>query len=93
MPKNVNNNPMEEALKVMFTQMRATVGFKLFGEKAIAAMIKELKQSEEGPMPGKKVIKAIDPDTLSDEDKKHALNAINLIKLKKRWDHKRMNMR
>ena len=60
------------ALKVMFTQMQATVRMKLFGEKAIAAMIKKLKQLKEGPMPGKRVIKAVDPDTiLIEELKKH----------------------
>ena len=35
------------------------------GERAVAVMIKELKQLEEGPMPGKKVVTAINPDTPS----------------------------
>ena len=39
---------IKAAVNVMFTQMQATRGFKLFGERAVAAMIKELKQSEEG---------------------------------------------
>ena len=60
---------IKNAVKVMFTQMQATRGFKLFGERAVAAMIKELKQLEEGPMPGKKVVTAINPETLSAEDK------------------------
>ena len=67
----------------MFTQMQATRGFKLFGERAVAAMIKELKQLEEGPMPGKKVVTAINPDTLSAKDKAKSLNAVNLIKQKR----------
>ena len=46
---------IKAAVNVMFTQMQATRDFKLFGERAVAAMIKELKHLEEGPMPGKKV--------------------------------------
>ena len=46
---------MRVATNVMFTQMQATTGFKFFGEKAVAAMFKELKQLEHGPMPGKRI--------------------------------------
>ena len=74
---------MKSATRVMFTQMGAAKGIKLFGERAIAAIVKELKQLEYGPMPGKKVVEAIDPDTLSLLQKKMALNAINLIKEKR----------
>ena len=56
--ENKNTFDTETSIKasvnLMFTQMQATRGFKLFGERAVAAMIKELKQLEEGPMPGKK---------------------------------------
>ena len=38
--------PIKAAVNVMFTQMQATRGFKLFGERAVAATIKELKQLE-----------------------------------------------
>ena len=58
---------IKSSVNVMFTKIQATRGFKLFGERAVAAMIKELKQLEEGPMPGKKVVTAINPDTLSAE--------------------------
>ena len=34
---------IKAAANVIFTQMQATRGFKLFGERAVAAMIKELK--------------------------------------------------
>ena len=73
---------IKAAVNVMFTQMQATRGFKLFGERAVAAMIKELKQLEEGPMPVKKVVTEINPDALSAEDKAKSLNAVNLIKQK-----------
>ena len=35
---------MKSTVNVMFTQMQATLGFNLFGESVVAAMIKELKQ-------------------------------------------------
>ena len=35
---------IKAAVNVMSTQMQATRGFKLFGEPAVAAMIKEFKQ-------------------------------------------------
>ena len=63
--------------------MQATRGFNLFGDRAVAAMIKELKQLEEGPMTGKKLLTAINPETLSAEEKAKLLNAVNLIKQKR----------
>ena len=72
--------PIKASVNVMFTQMQATRGFKLFGERSVAAMIKELKQLEEVPMPGKKVVTAINPDTLSIEEKSKSLNAVSFIK-------------
>ena len=71
---------IKASVNVMFTQMQATRGINLFGERAVAAMIKELKQLEEYPMPGKKVVTAINPETLSAEDKAKSLNAVNIIK-------------
>ena len=35
---------IKASVNVFFTQMQATRGLKLFGERAVAAMIKELKQ-------------------------------------------------
>ena len=46
-------------------------------------MSKELNQLEHVPIPGKRVLRAIDPDTMSSEEKKKALNAINIIKKKR----------
>ena len=43
---------MKSTTKVMFTKMRASKGIKIFGERAIAAIFKELKQLEYGPMLG-----------------------------------------
>ena len=43
---------MKYSVNVTFTQMQATRGFNLFGERAVSVMIKELKKLEEVPMPG-----------------------------------------
>ena len=63
----------------MFTQIQATRSFKLFGERAVAAMIKELKQSEEVPMPEEKVVTEMSPETLSAENEAKSINAVNPI--------------
>ena len=93
--KKKNTFDVETSIKasvnVMFTQMQATRGFKLFGERAVAAMIKELKELEEASMPGNKIVTAINPDTLSAEDKSKSLNAVNLIK-KTRWNNQGQNL-
>ena len=57
-------------LKAVFTQVSAKEGIRRWGDLAIAAIIKELRQLQEGAMPGKPVIEAIDPELLTDEDKK-----------------------
>jgi hypothetical protein len=74
---------MSLATKVMFTQMNAKKGIKRFGERAIAAMFKEYKQMDEGPMPGKPVFGVCDSTKLSWEEKRQALEAVNLIKEKR----------
>ncbi len=63
--------------------MSAKKKINKFGERAIAAMIKEFKQIHEGPMPGKPVVRPVDPHTLSLEQKKQALEAVTLIKVKR----------
>ena len=49
----------KKAIHIMFTQMSAQKGMKLFGKKAVAAMFKELKQFSDGVVPGKPVIEPI----------------------------------
>ena len=61
---------MTLATNAIFTQMQAMTSFNLFGDKVLAAMFKELKQLEHGSMLGARVLRAIDPDTMSSEDKK-----------------------
>jgi hypothetical protein len=71
------------ANSVMFTQMNAKKGIKLFGERAVAAMFKEFRQMNEGPMPGKPVFGPQDASKLTPLQKKMTLEAVNLIKEKR----------
>ena len=71
------------ACDVMFTQMNAKKGIKLFGERAVAAMFKEYKQLDKGPMPGKPVFGPISYESLTNQEIREALEAVNLIKEKR----------
>ena len=53
---------MQAVSNVMFTQMHANKGIKLFYERSIAAMIKEFRQLDEGAMPVKLVVVLLNPD-------------------------------
>ena len=64
-------------------QMSAKAGIKKFGDRAVAAMLSEYKQLNTGAMPGKPVFGCIDPTTLTYEEKRRALEAVNLIKKKR----------
>ena len=72
-----------KAIGVMFTQMSASRGIKLFGEKAVSAICKELKQLSDGVLPGNPVIVPISIESLTEVGKKKALEAANLIKVKR----------
>ena len=61
-----------------FNQMTADKGIKKFGERAVAAIFKEYKQMQD-----LKVLGGVDVDKLTYKDKKKALRAVNLIKLKR----------
>eukprot|EP00957_Ditylum_brightwellii_P083297 6333282-Ditylum_brightwellii.AAC.1 len=57
--------------------MPASKDIKLFFKRALAAMVQELKQLNDGAMEGKP-----NADVLSDDDEQKALDAVNLIKEK-----------
>ena len=67
----------------VFAQMPALKGFKEFGEAAVEVMIKEFNQLDKGAVPGKPVVVPVDPDVLSQEAKNMALDAVNLVELKR----------
>eukprot|EP00555_Chaetoceros_dichaeta_P000372 CAMPEP_0198279726 /NCGR_PEP_ID=MMETSP1447-20131203/67080_1 /TAXON_ID=420782 /ORGANISM="Chaetoceros dichaeta, Strain CCMP1751" /LENGTH=424 /DNA_ID=CAMNT_0043974931 /DNA_START=1086 /DNA_END=2357 /DNA_ORIENTATION=+ len=65
-------------------QMPATKGFKMYGKRAVAAIVKEFTQLNDGAVPGKPVVGAVDASTLTRQEKMKAMPAVNLIKEK--WD-------
>ena len=72
-----------KTVHVVRTQMSANKGFKTHEEHAVATMFKELKQLDRGAMKGKPAVNTQDPDVLTDDDKKKALEAVHLIKEKR----------
>ena len=85
---------MQKACDIIFTQaanqgklrkqMSATKGFKVYGKLAVAAMVKEFTQLSVGAVPGKPVVGPVDASTLTSQEKKKAMAAVNLIKEK--WE-------
>ena len=69
----------------MCTQMPARIGIRKYGEEAIAAMFKKLKQLNDGAVKelNHPVIWPIHPSKINNEEKKRALDAVNLIKKKR----------
>ena len=58
---------------VMLMKMYAKASIKKFGEKAVAATVKEYIQINKGDMEVKPVITPIYPDTLSYEENSNAI--------------------
>ena len=57
----------------MFNQIHEIKGINLFGERSIAAMMKELKQLYEGAIPGKSLVVQLNPYELIDAENSQAL--------------------
>ena len=69
---------------MLFTQVSAKEGIKRWGEEAIVAIMKELKQLQDGAMPGRPVIEPVNYEDLTDEDKeKRTLEAVTVVKQKR----------
>jgi hypothetical protein len=66
------------AVDACFNQMTASKGIKLHGAKAVAAMFKEYKQLDDLEVLGR-----LTPENLTHEQKRNALRAVNLIKIKR----------
>ena len=64
----------------MSTQVSAKAGIKTFGEKSVADMIEEFSKIDKWIMTGKEGVTPINPDTLYFDDKRKALEAVDLIK-------------
>lgn len=63
--------------------MNAHKGFKRLGQRAVTAMLKEFEQLDCGVFPGKPVVEPVDYDTITKEEMKLVMEAVNLIKEKK----------
>ena len=61
---------MQIATDTIFTQMSANKGFEKYGQAAVAAMIKEFTQLNEGAVPGKPVVRPTDVSSLTPLEKK-----------------------
>lgn len=64
---------------MMFTHMPEKKGIQHYGEKAIAAIVKECRQMNDSVMPGKHVLCPINPTELTREEKCKAMDAVTLI--------------
>ena len=75
----------QAALKTLFLspQMSARRGIKEFGQRAVAAMLKEFTQLDQGAFPGKPVVEPVKYSSLTEEEKRMAMEAISLIKEKR----------
>ena len=56
---------MQAEVNVLFMHMNTKKGIKQFGERDIAATIKEFKQLYEGTIPGKTMVIPLNPDELT----------------------------
>ena len=60
-------------MNVIFTQIHAKKGMKLFGEWDAALIIKQLKQLYEGSIPRKPVVFPLNPNKLTDAERRQTL--------------------
>ena len=71
--KDDTDSFIKVATDVVFKQIYAEEGINKFGEKEVAAIVKEYRQIYKGPMEGNTVVTPIDTDTLSYEYRRKAL--------------------
>jgi len=80
---------MNVAANYLFTQttdhaqMSTKAGIKKIDAKAITAMLNKYKQLNIGPVPGKPIFGCINPSKITNDEKRRALEAVNLIKKKR----------
>ena len=68
-------------MNVLFTQVSAKEGIKRWGEEAIAAIVKELKQLQDGAIPGRPVIEPVNYEDLTEIDNRNnTLEAVTVVK-------------
>ena len=76
---------LQMAVNTIFlsAQMNANQGIKRYGDRAIAALIKECGQLDKGAFPGKPVVEPIHSGDLTPEEKLQAMSAVAIIKEKR----------
>ena len=76
---------LQLAINTIFlsAQMNANQGIKRYGDRAIAALIKECVQLDKGAFPGKPVVEPMYVDGLTEEEKLKAMSAVAIIKEKR----------
>ena len=67
--KDETDSFMKLATDIMLTRISEKSGIKIFGEKAVAAMVKEYRYIDKGPMEGNQIFTPIDTETLSYDEK------------------------
>ena len=80
---NTDNSKFKKIVDLIFAQMTATKGIKVFGQRAVSTLFKECKQFYDID-----VFERVKVDDLPQIAKNKALNAINLIKEKGNGDIK-----
>ena len=88
--KEMHEEDCKKAKQAGKPQIPASQGIKIYGERAVAAMMKEFKQLNQGAVPeqNKPVICPVDPSILTDDEKRKAMHAVNLIKEKRDYEIK-----
>ena len=79
---------MQRAVGILFASMSFNKGLKKHGDVALANLLKELTQLDQGAVPGKPVCIPICPSEITDEQKKQALDAVVLLEEKRNGDTK-----
>ena len=79
--ETINHSMFQRTVHTVFGQMSAVKGLKKHPVEALAAIIKEFQQLDKGAIPEqmKPVVAPIATKSLTREQKKQALDAVNLI--------------
>ena len=64
---------------MVFTQISEKKGIEKYGERAIAALVKEFKQLNDSAIKGKPVVAHIHPSQILSSEKKKSLNIVTSI--------------
>ena len=72
---------VRKLVHAIMTQMSCKQGFKKYGKRAMASMFNELRQLHVGAMEGKPVVEPVAWEDTTEEQRREALEAVELIQL------------